>query len=301
MPRTPEKDSAESRRGATARRVTLLGVGVNLILSLIKFAAGTLGRSQSLIADAVHSLSDLITDAVVLIGVRWGSRGPDNDHHFGHGRIETMASAAVGAILIITAVGLGYDAAAAFYSHTPGSPTPIALIAAFISIISKEALFRYTFEVGKKLRSSAVIANAWHHRSDALSSFAVLLGVGASLLEPSWRILDALAALFVAFLIARVGAKTIWEALREISDAAPPPSIMKKIEAYAEQASPDFKLCAVRARYIGGGVHLQLCLILEPTMTIARAYQLTETLRTKLQEQFPQIDEIVIQLRPTSS
>ena len=212
---------AEMEDGREGRRVTWIGVGANALLIVVKFVAGVLGHSQALIADAVHSVSDFFTDAVVLLGLWYGRRPPDEDHHFGHARIETMASAVVGFSLITVALYLGYRSAMNIYLHGNMHPTYPALIGAAVSIAVKEALYQYTAIVGKRIRSEAVIANAWHHRSDALSSVAVLIGVGGAVINPGWYILDAYAALLVSFFIAKVGIDVLWKALREMADTAP--------------------------------------------------------------------------------
>ena len=183
------------------RRVTLVGALVNGLLIVIKFTAGILGHSQALIADAVHSVSDLFTDVVVLIGIRMGRKAPDDKHQFGHARIETLSSAIVGLALIATALYLGLDAAANIYRHTEYHPTSLALAGAGLSIAVKEALYHYTVRTGRKIQSQLLVANAWHHRSDAFSSVAVLFGVAGTLINPAWHILDSFAALLVSFFI----------------------------------------------------------------------------------------------------
>ena len=172
-------------RGRAGQRVTWVGAVANTLLIALKFSAGILGHSQALIADAVHSVSDLFTDAIVLLGLRIGGKAPDEGHQFGHARIETLASAIVGLALIATALYLGIDAVLNIYRHTEYHPTKLALIGAGVSIVLKEALYHYTVRTGRRIKSQLIIANAWHHRSDALSSVAVLLGVTGTLINPS--------------------------------------------------------------------------------------------------------------------
>ena len=197
----------ESRSAPTgaARSITLIGILVNGFLIVLKFLTGLFGQSQALIADAVHSFSDLFTDVVVLIGLRIGRKAPDENHHFGHARIETLASAIVGLALVATALFLGIKAAFNIYHHTEYHPTGLALMGAGVSIVFKEVLYHYTVRTGQRIKNQLIIANAWHHRSDALSSVAVLLGVAGARLKPSWHILDAYAALLVSFFIIKVG------------------------------------------------------------------------------------------------
>ena len=188
-----KKPMLESRTKSTkaGMSVTMVGVLVNAFLILFKFFAGIFGQSQALIADAVHSISDLFTDFVVLLGLRIGRKVPDERHHFGHARIETLASAIVGLTLIATALYLGIKASWNIYHHTEYHPTWLALVGAGVSIALKESLYHYTIHIGRRIKSSAIVANAWHQRSDALSSVAVLLGVAGAHIKPSWHILDS--------------------------------------------------------------------------------------------------------------
>ncbi|MEJ2024643.1 MAG: cation diffusion facilitator family transporter, partial [Deltaproteobacteria bacterium] len=215
------------------RTVTLVGALVNGVLIVIKFGAGILGQSQALIADAVHSLSDLVTDLIVFVGLKMGRKAPDEKHQFGHARIETLASSLVGVALIATAIFIGIKASLAIYLHTESHPTKLALIGALVSILLKEWLYHYTLRVGRRAKSRLIVANAWHHRSDSLSSVAVVLGVGGSLVHPSWHALDSYAALLVSFFILKVGLETLWDSLREFTDTAPPPEVMETIRTCA--------------------------------------------------------------------
>ncbi|MFH2124960.1 MAG: cation diffusion facilitator family transporter, partial [Pseudomonadota bacterium] len=220
-------------QGKQGRRVTWVGAWVNLVLSLGKLLAGIYGNSQAMIADAAHSLSDLVTDAVVLLGLKWGRSDPDDRHPFGHGRIETLSTLVVGVVLAALAVGLGYDAIEQLIRGEQRHPTWLALVAAVVSILAKEALYRYTVLVGRRIKSQAVVANAWHHRSDALSSVAVLVGVAGAMINPAWHSLDAWAALVVSLLILQVGGEVLWGALQEMVDTEPSPEVMHSIKQCA--------------------------------------------------------------------
>ncbi|MBU1161030.1 MAG: cation diffusion facilitator family transporter, partial [Proteobacteria bacterium] len=222
------------KTSATAgRKVTLVGVLVNTFLILFKLVTGIFGSSQALIADAVHSFSDLFTDVVVLIGLKISSKPPDKTHHFGHARIETLASTIVGMALIVTALYIGIEASLTIYHHTEYHPTTLALFGAGVSIVFKEALYHYTIRTGRRIKSQLIMANAWHHRSDAFSSVAVLIGVTGTLINPSWHILDAFAALLVSFFVVKVGLDILRDALREFTDTAPQPEIIGKIKQCA--------------------------------------------------------------------
>lgn len=186
--------------------VTYIGGIVNLLLIIFKFTAGILGRSSAMIADAVHSFSDFVTDVIVIAFVKISGKPKDVNHDYGHGKFETLATLLIGTILLFVGIGIAYNGISAIISVINGavlpSPGIIALIGAFASIISKEILFRYTVIHGKKLNSDAVIANAWHHRSDAFSSIGTAIGItGAILLGDRWTVLDPLAGVLVSFFI----------------------------------------------------------------------------------------------------
>lgn len=199
-----ETDAAVRRRAIYG--VTLAGSVVNVVLVLCKFAAGILGRSAAMIADAVHSLSDLATDVIVLVFVRISDKPEDKGHDYGHGKYETFATLLIGVALLVVGIGILWSGGEQIYAFLQGETLPspgwIALWAALFSIVSKEVLFHYTRLVGRKYDSPAVIANAWHHRSDSFSSIGTAVGIGgAILLGEDWRVLDPLAAVIVSFLL----------------------------------------------------------------------------------------------------
>ncbi|MGD9384602.1 MAG: cation diffusion facilitator family transporter, partial [Desulfobacterales bacterium] len=204
-----------------AKSITLVGGFVNIFLIGLKFITGIIGNSHALIADAVHSISDLFTDIVVLFGIKSGRKPPDDKYPFGHGRIETIAAATVGLLLIISALYLGVRAAMDIYLQKEYHPTMLAVFGAVLSIALKETLYHYTVRVGRRVKSQLIVANAWHHRSDALSSVAVLLGVACANIKPEWHIFDTFAALLVSFFIIKVGLEILGNSLHELSDAAP--------------------------------------------------------------------------------
>ena len=202
-----------------ASRVVWIGFIANLILTVIKLVAGILARSSAMVADGVHSISDFATDLVVIGGLSVSSRPKDHNHKYGHGKVETLATAFVGSVLIVVGIGLFYGGIVKIYSVYRGETLPqpgmAALYAAIGSILVKEILFQYTLKVGTKLNSQVIIANAWHHRSDVYSSFGALLGIsGAIFLGHKWVILDPLAAVIVSFFIFKIAIKITKEALQ---------------------------------------------------------------------------------------
>ena len=280
------------------RKVTLLGLFVNAFLILLKFFAGIFGGSQALIADAVHSVSDLFTDAVVLLGIKIGRKPPDKEHHFGHARIETLASAIIGLALIGTAVYLGIDAALNIHRHTESHPTGIALIGAGVSIALKEALYRYTVLIGRRIKSQLIIANAWHHRSDALSSVAVLLGVAGTFINPAWHILDAFAALIVSFFIIKVGFDILRKTLREFTDTAPRPEIIEKLMQLSRAVDGVMDAHDLRVRTSGGFYQAEIHIAVDGQLTVFQGHRIAKTVERCLTEEMDELDRVIVHVDP---
>ncbi len=290
-----ESDISSVKAG---RKVTLVGLFANVFLILLKFLAGIFGASQALIADAVHSISDLFTDAVVLFGIKIGRKPPDKEHHFGHARIETLASAIVGLALIGTAVYLGIEAALNIYRNTTYHPTGIALIGAGVSIAIKEALYRYTVFIGRRIKSQLLVANAWHHRSDALSSVAVLLGVTGALVNPAWRILDAYAALIVSFFIIKVGLDILGKTLREFTDTAPAPEIIEEIMKCSLSVDGVIDAHDLRVRTSGGFYQVEIHIVVDGQLTVVEGHRIAKTVERCLVDDMDELDRIIVHVDP---
>ena len=280
------------------RSVTLVGALVNAFLILFKFLAGVFGQSQALIADAVHSISDLFTDFVVLLGLRIGRKAPDEEHPFGHARIETLASATVGLALIATALYLGIQAVLNIYRHTEYHPTGLALIGAVVSIALKEGLYHYTVHTGRRIKSQLVVANAWHQRSDALSSVAVLLGVVGARLKPSWHILDSFAALLVSFFIVKVGLDILRTTLREFTDTAPQPEILNKIANCIRSVEGVIDVHDLRVRTSGGLYQMETHIVVDGALTVTEGHRIAKAAESCLAEEVPDLDQIIVHVDP---
>ena len=285
--------------GREGRKITWIGIAANALLIAVKLVAGVLGHSQALIADAFHSVSDFFTDAVVLLGLRYGRKPPDADHHFGHARIETMASGVVGISLIIGAFYLGYRSAMNIFLHVESHPTWIAIAGAGLSIAVKETLYWYTIIVGKRIRSQAVIANAWHHRSDALSSVAVFIGVGGTLIKPGWYVLDACAALIVSIFVAKVGLDVLWCALREMADTAPRQEILDKIGECVRGVTGILGMHDLKVRSIGGSYYIQVHIVVDKNMSVEQSHKILNEARTCLYREIKNIGEIIVHVDPS--
>lgn len=281
------------------RTVTLIGVLVNALLIALKFLAGIFGKSHALIADAVHSISDLFTDAVVLFGLWIGRKPPDDRHHFGHARIETMASAIVGLALIATAFYLGIESALNIYHRTEYHPTGLALMGAAFSIAAKEILYQYTVSVGRRIRSQLLMANAWHHRSDAMSSVAVLIGVSGARINPSWYILDAFAALLVSFFIVKVGTSILRDTLREFTDEAPSADVLEKINRCSLDVAGVIDVHELRVRCTGGGYQAEIHIVVDGNLTVNQGHRIAKAVELCLVEEVQDLHRVIVHVDPS--
>jgi cation diffusion facilitator family transporter len=282
-------------------KVTWIGLWVNLLLSGVKFWGGYIGHSQGLIADAVHSLSDLFTDAVVLVGLVVSGKSPDEKHPFGHARLETMASAVIGLALVGVAIEIGYNAGQDIYRHDTTQPNWLAAIVAALSIISKEVLYQYTVRVGRRINSPSVLANAWHHRSDAMSSVAVLAGVTAGLVNPGWHILDAYAALLVSFLVLKVGLDITLTAVREFTDTAPDPAVIEEIKACAAKINGVRDVHDLKVRTAGGLYQMELHIVVDAQITVNQGHGIAKEVEACLVNEIKNCDRIIIHVDPDPS
>ena len=285
------------------RNVTLWGSVVNLILTTIKIIAGFLGRSGAMVADGVHSFSDLLTDFVVIAFTRVSSKGHDRSHSFGHGKFETMATLVVGLVLIAVGANLMANGVESIVDAIKGEIIPrpryIALIAAAISIISKEIMYHITVKVGKRTGSQAVIANAWHHRSDAFSSIGTLLGIaGAIFLGEKWRVLDPIAAFIVSVFIIKVAVDLIKPCIDELLEK----SLSKEVEerilaivtAFPEVDSPHH----LRTRRIGNNIAIEIHIRMDGEMPLKDAHDITKKIENAIKDEFGQATHIGIHMEP---
>lgn len=296
---TPAIDPEQrARDSADGLRVTWVGLVINLALVGLKFWGGVVGRSQALIADAVHSLSDLFSDVVVLLGLRWGRKEADDDHPYGHGRIETIASVFVGLTLFAAGIGIAYNAIDSIYAHRISQPTTIALVMALVSIVSKEWMYWYTVKVGRRIHSPALIGNAWHHRSDAFSSVAVFIGLLATQINPAWHLADAVAALLVSVLILRVGGQLCYQAFRELADTAPEEQILAELQQRAEAVPGVLQVHDLKARHSGPQLLVEMHVVVDGAMTVFDGHEIAREVRLRLLEDMEVVSEVFVHLDP---
>jgi cation diffusion facilitator family transporter len=285
------------------RSITLWGAAVNIVLTVCKVAAGIIGRSSAMIADGIHSLSDLLSDFVVIAFTHISSKGKDRDHSFGHGKFETMATLIVSIILIIVGAELMHDGAKKIIGVFNGTAIPkpgyIALLAAAISIASKEILYHATIKVGKKARSSAVMANAWHHRSDALSSIGSLIGIGGAIvLGDKWTILDPLTSCIISIAIIVVAIKMATPCLAELLDAALPEDIEKEIITTASSVSGVIDVHDLKTRRNGMSIIIDAHILVDPTISIVQAHDIATEVEEALYSKYGKDTQISIHMEP---
>ncbi len=287
----PETEEAADSRRQGIYRVTLWGSTVNLLLVVCKFAAGVLGGSAAMVADAVHSLSDFVTDVVVLLFVRLSGKPCDVDHEFGHGKYETLATAIIG--LMLGGVGLGVlwsggsEIVRWWQGETLRAPGLIALGAALLSLLSKELLYQWTVRQGRRLRSAAVVANAWHHRSDALSSLGTTAGIGgAILLGEAWRVLDPLAAVVVSLLILKVAVQLFVPSMEELLEKSLPEEEENEIRAVILEQPGCTDPHNLRTRRIGNYCAIDVHFRMDGRTTIDEAHRATREIEDRLRERF---------------
>ncbi len=285
-------------------KVTLVGSAANVLLTVFKFVAGVVGHSAAMIADAVHSLSDLLTDAVVLLFVRISGKPEDRSHDYGHGKYETLATTVIGIALAAVAVGIGWKAVESllfwYRGGTLPAPGMLALWAAVVSIVLKELVYQYTVRRGRKLRSPAVEANAWHHRSDALSSLGTLVGIGgAILLGNRWTVLDPLAGFVVSLFILRVAWKLLKQGLDELMEASLPDEVEKEIltvvASFPDVRDPHH----LRTRRIGSRYAIELHIRMDGNMPLAEAHARTCEIEQALKTRFGESTHITLHVEPT--
>ncbi len=287
------------------RRITHLSIWVNVGLAGLKLAAGLFGRSQALIADAVHSLSDFATDVAVLIGLRFSSKPKDSDHAYGHGKYETIVAAVIGLALAFVGIRIAGSAIHRIFDAQRGHPIPspssFAFWAAVVSIAVKEWLYRATMKVARATGSSSLVANAWHHRSDAYSSIATAAGVGAAaFLGDDWLILDPIAALFVSVFLLKIAWRIVREQIGELTDQSLAPEVCAEILALARGIPGIEQPHNLRTRMVGRFPVIDLHVRLRADLPLREAHAIATTLERALRDRFGKETIANLHLEPYS-
>lgn len=293
-----DKDQAAKHAAGETKRVTWIGLVINVALSALKFTVGAVGRSQAIVADAVHSLSDLLTDVAVLLGLRFWSAPADKTHPYGHRRIETMVTTIIGAALLIVGVGIGYNAVTTAREPHPAPPGSIALIGAAVSIVLKEWLYRWTLVVGKRIKSTAVIANAWHHRSDALSSIPALAAVGVAVIAPRFAFVDHIGALIVSLFIIKAAWNIVAPALADLADRGGSDRDREQIAELAMSVPGVNSVHALRSRRVGSGLYVDLHVLVDGAMSVRKGHAISEQVKQAILAKGPDVLDVVAHLEP---
>ena len=291
-----DKNNTSNTRLQETTKVTIVGALVNFVLAIFKIIIGTIGHSHALIVDGIHSFSDLLSDGLVVIAARQGSQSPDDDHPYGHARIETAFAAVLGGILIAVGVGIVIDALDRLTSGDIVTPDSITIWVALFSVLSKEALYRYTLIYANRYNSAILKANAWHHRSDAISSIVVLIGIIGSISGIPY--LDAAAAVIVSMMIAKIGWEIAKESIDVLVDKGLDPDKVKSISRHIAEIPGVSQMHMLRTRQMGADALLDVHIEVSPQLSVSEGHRISDEVSTQLTRQFPDIAQVLVHIDP---
>lgn len=292
-----EKIPHKSERFKETIRVTLIGSVIDLLLGVLKIVYGFIAQSQALIADGIHSLSDLATDVVVLYAAKHSHQEADEEHPYGHGRIETVATVALGVALIAVAAGIAYDALERlFHPETLFVPGMWAIYIALLSVVLKEAIFHYSMRIAKKYNSKMLRANAWHSRTDAISSVIVVIGVAGSM-AGLWY-LDAIAAIGVGLMVAKIGWDLVWDSLKELIDTSLEAEELEAIRKEILDVDGVSSLHILRTRLMGGDALVDVHIQVAPDISVSEGHFISETVRSRLIKNIDYVSDVMVHIDP---
>ena len=290
-------DTTNPVRYAASKRVTYVSLTLNSLLALGQVIIGIIGHSQALVADGFHTLSDLITDFMVLFALKHGMKEADEEHPYGHARIETAITVALGAIMVAVGAGIGIRAFLRLVDDAAFiTPDTLTLWVAAATILTKEGLYQYTVRTARRFDSEMLRANAWHHRSDAISSVIVFVGIGGSIAGIHY--MDALAAIGVAFFVAKVGIELGWPAISELIDTGLEPEHLKHLEATILGVDGVQALHLLRTRRVGGRALVDVHIIVDERISVSEGHQISETVRTKLIREIDVVSDVMVHIDP---
>lgn len=288
---------SNTHRAMLTRRVTLIGAATNFILSIIQIIIGIVGNSQALIADAMHTFSDLLSDGLAYWTARHSSSAPDNDHPYGHARFETAATLGIASILSLVGIGISWFAIERlFHTNTIIMPNSFTLYTAGITILAKEALYHYTVQIAKQIQSDMLRASAWHHRSDAASSIVVFMGVAGTLL--GWAYLDALAAIAVGLMIINIGIDLGRRAIRELVDTGLSAVKIQTIRTTILTVGGVRDLHLLRTRQLGCMAMADVHVLVEPYLSVSEGHQIGLEVEQRLKHTVPELNDVTVHIDP---
>ncbi len=297
MANNPRQETLQHTR-RQIQHITVIGLAANVVLSIIKFLIGFFGNSQAVVADALHSFSDTSSDLVILFGVRYWTAPPDADHPYGHYRIESCVSVIIGLILILVACGIGYSGINALIHSHRTTLSPIVIIGPILSIVIKEILYRATYTIGVRINSSSLKANAWHHRTDALSSIPVLMAVTASLIDPRLAFLDQVSAIIVSAFIIKVGLEILYTNINDLLDTSIPEAKIKAIQTMITRINGVKGVHQIRTRKLGNCIYIDLHLEVDGCMSVNQGHEIAETVKQTLIASSPLIIDVMVHIEP---
>lgn len=286
-----EKDVSE------IRRVTFYGAIVNILMSAIKISVGIFSHSQALVADGIHSFSDLITDFAVYLGAKYWNAPPDKKHPYGHGRLESIINIGIGVLLFVVAVGIAWQSLTSIRNQH-GAPGWDCFFVALICIAAKEILFRWTANKGKAIKSRALVANAWHHRSDALSSVPVAIAVVGAHMMPDLYYLDHIAAVIVSVMIMKAAWDIVLPSFKEILEYDAGQELEGKIKELGKKYPKINEIHAVRSRRVGSAVLIDFHMLVNPNMSVEKAHAISKELKTSLMQDDNEVADVIIHIEP---
>jgi cation diffusion facilitator family transporter len=290
-------------RTIAAKRITFIGLGVNIILTTAKLLAGIYGKSAAMLADGTHSLSDIITDFIVIAFVGIAGKESDHDHQYGHGKYETFATMLISFALMIVGIGIFWEGLSSVYNvfmgKTLDKPGMVALYAALISVVSKEILYRYTVIVGERTNNQAVKANAWHHRSDAFSSIGTSLGIGGAIFfGENWRVLDPIAGMVVSVFIMKVAFELGLPSIKELLETALPEEIKTEIGRIINSQNGVRHFHRLKTRQIGSSLAIEVHVKVDKDLTVEESHNIATAVEDALRSRFGKQTHVGVHIEP---
>lgn len=279
-------------------KVTIVGGIINLILSALKISVGIFSGSYALISDGIHSLSDLVSDVIVLFGVYFGNLPPDKNHTHGHGKIQTLLEIGMGILLIFVAYEIGKVAAFSIFEQKQSNASFLTISVAVVSIIVKEWLFWYTYKIGKERDDSMLIANAWHHRSDSLSTIGVLAGLIVIYYKPEWGVVDSFIGFVIAVLILKVGFEVILDAMKRITDTVPDKSFLEEVLKITNEVENVENPHDIGVRFMGNKIAIEIHIEVDPKMTVLKAHEISDLVTDKIRKYDSKISQVLVHVDP---
>ncbi len=291
-------DTNNANRVDEAIRVTKIGAVINIVLVIIKIAMGYFGSSRALIADGLHSMTDLVSDVAVMVGIIVGAKPRDEDHHYGHGKVENLSEMVVGIIMVLAGLYIAVDSVRTIYRPNISVPSYFVIPVAAASIISKEWLYRVTVKTGRKFHLQSLIANAWHHRSDAITSAGVLLGVTLAVFVPKFAMADAAVGFLVAIVIVRIGGKIGWDSVMRIIDTAPGVDYELKVERMILEVPGALAVREMKFRYVGNMIAIEAHVGMDSELTVREGHDIATAVKRSIMERDSRIYDVVVHVEP---